>query len=98
KENANLSSLLIQMIQAFKYLRSTAGLGVFSRKISESAERSAQAEFRSNAAGAISLSVAQPLMVLLLAGIVYYQAVVEKQPLGSLFVLLLYFFRIMTEL
>ena len=98
KENATLSSLLIQMIQAFKYLRSTAGLGVFEKKITESAERSAAAEFRSNAAGALSISLAQPLMVLLLAGILYYQAVIEGQPLGSLFVLLLYFFRIMTEL
>jgi len=98
KENAILSSLLIQMIQAFKYLRSTAGLGVFERKITESAERSARAEFRNNAAGALSQSLAQPLMVLLLAGILYYQAVIEGQPLGSLFVLLLYFFRIMSEL
>ncbi len=98
KENATLSSLLIQMIQAFKYLRATAGLGVFENKITESAQRAAHAEFRNNAAGALSQSVAQPVMVVLLAGILYYQAVIQGQPLGSLFVLLLYFFRIMSEL
>jgi subfamily B ATP-binding cassette protein MsbA len=98
RENAILSSLLIQMIQAFKYLRSTAGLGTFQTKIGESAERSAHAEFKNNAAAALSQSLAQPVMVLLLSGILYYQAVVQGQPLGSLFVLLLYFFRIMTEL
>jgi ABC-type multidrug transport system fused ATPase/permease subunit len=98
KESALLASLLIQMIQAFKYLRSTAALGIFERKISDSSQRASSAEFRSNAAGALSQSLAQPLMVLLLASILYYQAVIEGQPLGSLFVLLLYFFRIMSEL
>jgi ABC-type multidrug transport system fused ATPase/permease subunit len=98
KESAILASLLIQMIQAFKYLRSTAALGVFQTKIGESSQRSASAEFRSNAAGALSQSLAQPLMVLLLASILYYQAVIQGQPLGPLFVLLLYFFRIMSEL
>ncbi len=98
KENALLSSLLIQMVQAFKYLRATAGLGVFDKKISESAERSARAEFHNNTAMALSQSVAQPLMILFLAGILYYQSVINDRPLGSLFVLLLYFVRIMNEL
>ncbi len=98
KENALLSSLLIQVIQGFKYLRATAGLGVFAKKIGESAERSARAEFHNNTAMALSQSVAQPLMIVFLAGILYYQAVVNGRPLGSLFVLLLYFVRIMNEL
>jgi len=98
KENALLSSLLIQMVQAFKYLRATAGLEVFDKKISESAERSARAEFHNNTAMALSQSVAQPLMILFLAGILYYQSVINDRPLGSLFVLLLYFVRIMNEL
>jgi ABC-type multidrug transport system fused ATPase/permease subunit len=98
KENATLSSLLIQMTHAFKYLRATAGMGVFEKKIDASARSSADAVFRNYSASALSQSLAQPLMVILLAGILYYHAVVENQPLGSLFVLLLYFFRIMTEL
>ncbi|MFT3694666.1 MAG: ABC transporter ATP-binding protein [Kofleriaceae bacterium] len=98
KENALLSGLLIHVVHAFKYLRATAGLAVFERKASESATRSMRAEVRSNTAAALSLSVAQPLMVLFLAAIVYFQSVVEGKPLGSLFVLLLYFFRIMNEL
>jgi ABC-type multidrug transport system fused ATPase/permease subunit len=97
-ENSLLSSLMIQMVQAFKYLRSTATLGVFERKIGESAARSARAEFQSNNAGALSQSIAQPLMVLFLAAIVYYQSSIAGRPLGSMFVLLLYFFRIMNEL
>jgi subfamily B ATP-binding cassette protein MsbA len=98
KEGATLSSLLIQMVQAFKYLRATAGFGMFEKKIGESAHRAAKAEVKSNAAGALTQAIAQPMMVLFLAGVLYYQAAVQNQPLGALFVLLLYFFRIMTEL
>jgi subfamily B ATP-binding cassette protein MsbA len=98
KENAILSSLLIQVVQAFKYLRATAGFKVFADKIGASAERSARAEFKTNSAGALSQSLAQPMTVLFLAGIIYYQAAIQEQPISALFVLLLYFFRIMTEL
>jgi ABC-type multidrug transport system fused ATPase/permease subunit len=98
RESAKLSSLLIQLVQAFKYLRATAGFGTFESKIGDSAQRMAKAEYKSGAVGALSQSLAQPLMVVFLAGIIYYQVAVQNQPLGSLFVLLLYFFRIMTEL
>ncbi len=98
RENALLSGLLIQLVQSFKYLRATAGLGVFESKIGASAERSARAEFHNNSAMALSQSVAQPLMIVFLAAILYYQSVVHGRPLGSLFVLLLYFVRIMNEL
>ena len=98
KENGELSSLLIQMVQAFKYLRATAGFGVFEDRIGASAARYAVADYRNNAAAALSQSVSQPLMVLFLAALLYYRAAIQHQQLGSLFVLLLYFFRIMTEL
>ena len=37
-EGGKLASLLIQMVQAFKYLRATAGFGAFQRRIGVSAE------------------------------------------------------------
>jgi subfamily B ATP-binding cassette protein MsbA len=98
RENGILASLLIQMVQAFKYLRATAGFGTFEEKIGASAGRSAQADYRNSVAVALSASVSQPLMVLFLAAILYYRAGIQHRALGSLFVLLLYFFRIMTEL
>ncbi len=98
RENGRLSSLLIQMVQAFKYLRATAGFGSFSDKISASATRAMRADYRSGVAAGLSASLSQPLMVLFLAAILYYRAGVQHRALGSLFVLLMYFFRIMTEL
>ncbi len=98
KENAVLTSLLIQMVQAFKYLRATAGFAPFEARIDGAAQRLADAEYRNSAANAFSQSVSQPLMVMFLAAVLYYRAGIQHQPLGALFVLLLYFFRIMNEL
>jgi subfamily B ATP-binding cassette protein MsbA len=98
KENAILTSLLIQLVQAFRYLRATAGFGELAKQVERSADRVSRADYRANAAAALALSLAQPMMVVFLAGIIYYQTGIQGQPIGSLFVLLLYFFRIMTEL
>jgi ABC-type multidrug transport system fused ATPase/permease subunit len=97
-EGSVLTSLLIQMVQAFKYLRATAGFRTFEDRIGSSSERLAHAEYRNSAASALSQSVSQPLMVVFLAAILFYQAKIRGEALGSLFVLLLYFVRIMTEL
>jgi subfamily B ATP-binding cassette protein MsbA len=97
-ENGALASLLIQTVQAFKYLRATAGFGVFETKVAVSAERYAVADYRSGAANGLSQAASQPLMVLFVAGLLFYRAGIRHEPVGSLFVLLLYFLRIMTEL
>lgn len=98
KEGSTVTSLLIQMVQAFKYLRTTAGFGTFEERIGSSAERLARAEYHNSAAAAVSQAIPQPLMVVFMAAILYYQSAIRGEALGSLFVLLLYFFRIMTEL
>ena len=98
RENGILTSLLVQMVQSFKYLRATGGFGRFDERIKSSAERAARADALSSAATALSAAASQPLVVMFLAGLLYYRAAVQHQALGSLFVLLLYFFRIMTEL
>src|SRR5688572_23321403 len=77
EENAILTSLLIQLVQAFKYLRATAGFGELSKKIAASADRAAKADYRTQAAAALSQSLAQPLMVVFLAGIIYYHSGVQ---------------------
>jgi ABC-type multidrug transport system fused ATPase/permease subunit len=98
RENGLLTSLLVQMVQAFKYLRATGRFDRFEEKIVASAERSARADTRMYATIALSAAVAQPLVVIFLAALLYYRSAVQHQPFGSLFILLLYFFRIMSEL
>jgi ABC-type multidrug transport system fused ATPase/permease subunit len=98
RESSLLSMLLVPAVQAFKYLRATGRFGTLQEKIDASAERAARADARGEAAAALSLALPQPLMVMFLAALLYYRSAVQHQHFGSLFVLLLYFVRIMSEL
>ena len=97
-ESSRLTSLLIQAVHAFKYLRATAGFGVFETRMLETSDRALRADFKASGAGAVMNSIAQPVMVLFLSGVLYYRAVIRGEQLASLFILLIYFQRIMGEM
>jgi subfamily B ATP-binding cassette protein MsbA len=97
-ETEGLASLLVQIGQAFKYLRTTAGFGPLSSRVTSAAERLADAEYRSGRGGNLTQAISQPLSVLFLSALVYYRAAIRHEELGALFVLMLYFYRIMNEI
>ena len=92
-----LTGLLIQLLHAFKYLRATGSYARMSKRIEGTSEKVLEADFRGSSANAFLLAMSQPIMVLLLGGVLYYRAVVQGAELASLFVLLLFFFRVMNE-
>jgi subfamily B ATP-binding cassette protein MsbA len=98
RESSLLSRLLVETMHAFKYLRATGRFGVVERQIGAAAERAAQADTRARAAEALSMALPQPLMVIFLAALLYHRATIQHLPFGSLFVLLIYFVRVMSEL
>lgn len=98
KENGALTHLLVQTVHAFKYIRATAAFSRFRVKLDRSAERLAHADYRSSLAWAFSQSISQPIMLVLMVGLMYYRVALRHESLASLFVLLAYFFRISTEL
>jgi subfamily B ATP-binding cassette protein MsbA len=97
-ESGRLTGLLIQMVQGFKYLRATGLFKRFQDRIERANERLTDADRESGTAAAFVQSVTQPLMVLFLVALLYYRAVIRGDELASLFVLLAYFLRIMTEI
>jgi subfamily B ATP-binding cassette protein MsbA len=96
-QSSRLTSLVVQLIHAFKYLRATAAYERFDRRIWETSDDLLEADYRASAAGAFLTAISQPLMVLFLGGILYYRAAVQGEKIASLFVVLLYFLRVMTE-
>lgn len=96
-ETGTLLSLLVQMLQGFKYLRSTGAYRRFDGRVWSTSERLLEADFKSQSANAFLMSMSQPIMVVFLGGLLYYRAVIQGGELASLFILLLYFFRIMNE-
>ena len=97
-EYSALTSLLIQMVQGFKYLRTRAGFPTFQRRIDESADRLAHAQFRTGVVNALTQAISQPIAVVLLAGVVYYRVSLLGQAMGPLFILLAYFLRMISEI
>jgi ABC-type bacteriocin/lantibiotic exporter with double-glycine peptidase domain len=96
-ESQSLVGLLIQAVPSFKYLRATGTFPKFQARLDVATDRLAHAANRSGSAAALSQSVTQPVQVLFLTTILYYRAV-HHQELASLFVVLVYLFRIGTEL
>ncbi len=97
KETSALTGLLVQMVHAFKYLRATGAYKRFQRRVWGTSERLLDADFRSASASSLLNSMSQPIMVIFLGGILYYQAVIKGGDLAPLFVLLIYFLRVMNE-
>ncbi|MFN0253036.1 MAG: ABC transporter ATP-binding protein [Kofleriaceae bacterium] len=97
KETTALSGLLVQMVHAFKYLRATGAYKRFESRVWGTSERLLDADLRSATASSLLNSMSQPIMVIFLGGILYYQAVIKGGDLAPLFVLLIYFLRVMNE-
>ena len=97
-QSSAMSSLVVQVFQAAKYLRATAGFDVFERRITRVSDEVLAAEDRAGKAGSVGLSLSQPILIVFLSGLLYYRSAVRGESLGSLFVVLVYFLRIMTEL
>jgi subfamily B ATP-binding cassette protein MsbA len=97
KQMGMLTGLLIQVLHGFKYLRATASYNRFDKRIDATSEKILEADFKASSANAFLLAMTQPIMVVFLGGLLYFRAVVQGAELASLFVLLLFFFRVMNE-
>ena len=98
RESAGLTSLLIQILHAFKYLRATGSYGRFEHRVWSSSEKILEADFKASNANGFALAMTQPIMIVFLGGMLYVRAVIQGAELASLFVLLLFFFRVMNEI
>jgi ABC-type multidrug transport system fused ATPase/permease subunit len=97
KETGRLTGLLIQVLHAFKYLRATGSYERFDRRVENTSDKILDADFKASNANAFLIAMSQPIMVVFLGGILYFRAVIQGAELASLFILLLFFFRVMNE-
>ena len=98
RESSALTSLLIQVLHAFKYLRATGAYERFQARVWSSSEKILDADFKASNANGFTLAMTQPIMVVFLGAMLYFRAVIQgAEACASLFVLLLYFFRVMNE-
>jgi subfamily B ATP-binding cassette protein MsbA len=93
-----LGSLLIQSVQSFKYLAATGRFTRFRDHTHEAIDDLAVANERIGALYALTVALSQPVMVMFLAGMIYWQVVIGGNSLAGLLLMLMYMYRILLEL
>lgn len=93
KSNAEVQSLLIQGLHNYKYLKATHSFGVVLDKLREKLFAQAQSGMRLQVLGSIMSSVLEPLAVLYLCLLIFYQIYIEGGTLSEVFVLFAFFYR-----
>jgi ABC-type multidrug transport system fused ATPase/permease subunit len=93
REEGHLAMLLVQTVQAFKYLLATNRGGPLRREVVASIRRLSGLEIRQQIAGTLTQSIREPLSVLFLAAIVAVQISLLAQSLAAIAVSMLLFHR-----
>ncbi|MCS3657951.1 ABC-type multidrug transport system fused ATPase/permease subunit [Salinibacter ruber] len=92
-EMSTLNKLLVQTLQAFKYIVSTNQTAHLRSRITESIDRLTGYMFRQNVASAFTGAIKEPVSVLLIVSIIALQVTVFQEPVAPIFVALLLFHR-----
>jgi ABC-type multidrug transport system fused ATPase/permease subunit len=93
QEMSHLNKLLVQTLQAFKYIVSTNQTSHLRTRIMESIRRVTGYIFRQKMAGSFTGAIKEPISVLLIVGIIALQVGVFQEPIAPIFVALLLFHR-----
>ena len=93
QENGQLSKLLIQFLQGFKYLTATGQANPLRGTVMGSVGRLTGYQIRSGIAGAFTSSVREPVVAVIIMGVVLVQIVFLAQPLAPIIVAIILFYR-----
>jgi ABC-type multidrug transport system fused ATPase/permease subunit len=92
-EMSTLNKLLVQSLQAFKYILGTNQTAHLRSEVLESVKRLTSYIFRQHVAGAFTSAIKEPVSVLLITGLIALQVMVFNEAIAPIFVALLLFHR-----
>lgn len=92
-----LSGLVLQSFGSFKYLKSTMGMGALRKQIDRMIDRLCHTQLMLSISSHFSQAINEPVVVVFLVAMFWHQTIIEKQPLGQVVVLGLFFFRLIKE-
>ena len=93
KEMSQLNKLLVQALQAFKYIASTNQMAHLRSGVMDSIKRLTGYQFKQKLAGAFTSSITEPLSMLFIIAVIAVQVTVFEAPIAPIFVALLLFHR-----
>lgn len=92
-ENGNLSKLLIESLQALKYLVATNRMKNQKARLTSAISNLTDYEIRTGVSAAFTQAVREPVAVLMIMGIVMLQLIVFDEPLSPILVSIALFYR-----
>jgi ABC-type multidrug transport system fused ATPase/permease subunit len=96
--NRAINEFLIETLQAFKYLKSTAGFSRLQRLLEKANRDCAAIQTRRSVASAVLEGIQEPLLVGFIAAMVYYHVVILHRDIAPFVVSILLFYRCMIEI
>lgn len=93
QEESTLNKFVVQSIQAFKYLVSTAQMSHLTNGVFGSIKKLARYKFKKGMAAAFTAAIKEPVSVLFLLLVIIIQVTVFDAPIAPIFVALLLFHR-----
>ena len=94
---AQLNGFFLEVLQSFKYLKSTASFSALTRQTQRANRDLAAVENKLSVADAVVDSVREPLLVLLVAGVIYYHVVFHASNVAPIIAALGLLYRCMME-
>ncbi len=96
-KNAEMQSLLIQIIAHFKYIKATSSFSSLHKQLNRNIHRHARLTFLLIMLGAIVSSLMEPFAVILVASMIYLEVVVSGKPIAEILILMAYLYRALGE-
>lgn len=98
REQTNLNKFLVQTMQSFKYLVSTAQIGHLRKSVMDSVGKLSSYLRSQGFAQALTLAVNEPVTVFFILLVIIIQITVLEAPLAPIFVVLVLFNRAMSQM
>ncbi len=96
--NAQIQSLLIQMIYNFKYLKATAGFPPLLKMLQDKIKLHRWYDYKTTTFSYISVALAEPLAVIFMSSLVIYHVIYLGRPMSEIFVLLIFFYKAFSKI
>lgn len=93
KNNSDFNSLIIQLVQSFKYIQSTNSKNGITKKLENNIEEIRNLKLKMDLRQSFVSAAQEPVVIILLIGVVYLNVILFKTSITSIITILLLFYR-----
>ncbi len=92
-ENSSFNSLLIQLVQSFKYLKSTNSFGSLKKMLENNVNTIRKTKFDMDIRSSFVVAIQEPVVLIITLGVVYINVIWFNISISSIVIILLLFYR-----